>query len=253
MIIEIDEDTIIRSFREFILKSSFSLKKINSGLPDYAALNNYALLPNQAIYVFDFKNLTVAYQRNIQSILGYSEKEFTYDLLTSYFHPDEIRQYLMITKFFIQFVHSYKPDPNQVLFSLSYRIRKKDNSFIKVLRHTVVYSNDEDRNMVSNLSILTDVTDIMKDNFITYSVKGEGREVELAKMHFINFYQNDFFSKREKQLLIQLSLGRNSSEISKDFNVSKNTIDTHRRNMLHKAGCKNTMELIDFSRRNGIL
>jgi DNA-binding CsgD family transcriptional regulator len=253
MIAELDEEKIIESFRDFLSRNTSVLRHSNNTYIDYSGLNSYSLLPNQALYVFDFKNLVVPFQRNICSLLGYSENEFTYNLITSYIHPDEITQYLMITKYFIQFIQTYKPDPYKVMFSLSYRVKKKDSTFIKILRHTVNFQNDEDRNMVCNMSVLTDVTDIIRDNFITYSIKGEGKEVELAKQYFINFYKNQFFTKREQQLLFLLSQGKNSQEISKALCLSKHTIDTHRRNMIHKASCKNTLELIDFSRHNGII
>jgi DNA-binding CsgD family transcriptional regulator len=54
----------------------------------------------------------------------------------------------------------------------------------------------------------------------------------------------DFFTKREKEILSLLKLGSLSKEISCSLNISKNTVDRHRKNMLAKTGCGNTTELV---------
>ncbi|MBL4577196.1 MAG: response regulator transcription factor, partial [Flavobacteriales bacterium] len=47
--------------------------------------------------------------------------------------------------------------------------------------------------------------------------------------------------------------GFSSKQISELLFISKNTVDTHRRNMLHKSGSQNTLELVNFALKNGII
>lgn len=56
----------------------------------------------------------------------------------------------------------------------------------------------------------------------------------------------DQLSAREKEILKYLVEGKTSQEISKILYLSKNTIDTHRRNILEKTGLKSTYELIRY-------
>ena len=49
---------------------------------------------------------------------------------------------------------------------------------------------------------------------------------------------------REKEVLTQISIGNESKEISGNLNISKETVKTHRKNMLKKSGAKNMFELV---------
>ena len=54
----------------------------------------------------------------------------------------------------------------------------------------------------------------------------------------------DDLTKREKEVLALLIDGKLSKEISSILKISKQTVDTHRKNMLHKKKLGNTGELI---------
>jgi FixJ family two-component response regulator len=51
-------------------------------------------------------------------------------------------------------------------------------------------------------------------------------------------------SEREKDIVIQLKMGKTSKEIGELLAIKKNTVDTHRRRILEKTGCESTNELI---------
>lgn len=51
-------------------------------------------------------------------------------------------------------------------------------------------------------------------------------------------------SKREKEILKYVLDGNNSKEIAERLYISVNTVNTHRRNILKKTGCKSTLELL---------
>ena len=54
----------------------------------------------------------------------------------------------------------------------------------------------------------------------------------------------ELLSQREKEILQYLVDGKTSAEISDLLCISKNTVDTHRRNILEKTGLKSTSQLI---------
>lgn len=51
-------------------------------------------------------------------------------------------------------------------------------------------------------------------------------------------------SEREIQIIEGLFSGKSSKDIAIDLNISKSTVDTHRRNILKKTGFKSTSEMI---------
>lgn len=60
-------------------------------------------------------------------------------------------------------------------------------------------------------------------------------------------------SDREKEVITQLAAGLNSAEIAERLYISKNTVDTHRKNLLAKTGSKNVAELIGWAAKMGLL
>ena len=60
-------------------------------------------------------------------------------------------------------------------------------------------------------------------------------------------------SKREKEILQLIIEGKTSKEIAEQVCISKNTVDTHRRNIIEKTGKKSTAELIGFAINKGLL
>jgi two-component system LytT family response regulator len=54
-------------------------------------------------------------------------------------------------------------------------------------------------------------------------------------------------SKREKEILRHVLAGESSIEIAETLFLSINTINTHRRNILEKTGCKSVLEIIRIS------
>ena len=58
-------------------------------------------------------------------------------------------------------------------------------------------------------------------------------------------------SHREKQILELLIEGKSSKEIGNVLYISKQTVDTHRKNMIHKKNLSNTSELVCKAIRQG--
>ena len=59
-------------------------------------------------------------------------------------------------------------------------------------------------------------------------------------------------SKREFEIIKLLAQGMNSTQIGAHLYLSRHTIDTYRRKILEKTGCKNSVELIHFSKKIGL-
>lgn len=57
---------------------------------------------------------------------------------------------------------------------------------------------------------------------------------------------------REIEIIRLLASGWGSKQIGDQLNVSRHTVDTHRRNLLKKTGSKNTIELIANCAKMGL-
>jgi len=59
-------------------------------------------------------------------------------------------------------------------------------------------------------------------------------------------------TEREKEIIIYICQGKNSVEIANQMNVSKRTIEAHRRTILTKTNSRNIANLIAFAVNNGL-
>jgi len=63
----------------------------------------------------------------------------------------------------------------------------------------------------------------------------------------------NLLSKSEMKVLVLISNGNTSETIGLKLDITKSTVQTHRRNMLRKTGFKNTQQLVGWAVREGFI
>lgn len=105
-----------------------------------------------------------------------------------------------------------------------------------------------------------------------YVLKNAGKVELIAAMHTIlnnqtyisqelrhanstddSFVKSFSLTQREKEIINLLSKEKSSQEIADALFISIYTVNTHRKNILHKLGIKNTAGLIKFATDNNLL
>ncbi|MEO7802135.1 MAG: LuxR C-terminal-related transcriptional regulator, partial [Ginsengibacter sp.] len=126
------------------------------------------------------------------------------------------------------------------------RFRKKDDTYIRILYQGCMLEHDDSGRMVRTFSVHTDITYLKKEGRPVLSfigLEGEPSFIDVGGANIYHESKNDL-THREKQVLKLLIEGKLSKEISSQLKISKQTVDTHRKNMLHKKKLNNTNELI---------
>lgn len=59
-------------------------------------------------------------------------------------------------------------------------------------------------------------------------------------------------TKREREIIKLIVVGKTNSEIASTLNISTHTAQTHRKNILHKLGLSNSAELVRFAMECGL-
>ncbi len=125
---------------------------------------------------------------------------------------------------------------------------------------------------VLGLSMFNDreyISDILKAGARGYILKNTGKETllnairslqaggnflaeEVSKTLLNSFIKNPGFSEvveklsdREKEVLGCIASGLTTHEIAEQLFISKNTVETHRKNLLYKLKARNTAELVN--------
>lgn len=133
------------------------------------------------------------------------------------------------------------------------RYRKKNGEYVRILYQGVLIEHDEKGRLLRSLGVHTDITYLKQEGKPLLSFIGMDNEPSYVDVGLNNPFieSKQGLTKREKQVLALLIEGKLSKEISRILNISKQTVDTHRKNMLHKNNLSNTGELIGKAIRFG--
>ncbi|WP_428069943.1 response regulator transcription factor [Chryseobacterium gambrini] len=127
---------------------------------------------------------------------------------------------------------------------------KKENEFIKI----VVLSSINSSNLIARL-LLNNVdgflsksasqTEIGKCiNYVNNNKKYVCKNFESDVMQYLLLKENNIFSQRELEIIELIKQGKSIKDKAKILSLSENTVITHRRNIMQKAGVKFVTELL---------
>ncbi len=183
----------------------------------------------------------------IVDVLGYRSDEINALFFLDRIHPDDKRYFLnsenKLTEFLKQLPlekrGSYKVQHD-------YRIKAKDNKYIRLL-HQILPIDYDENNYYRSLVLHTDITHIKPEGAPCFSIIGLDEEpsyytIQEDTKTFTKSY--DLFTRRERDILKQIVEGRNSKEIANELYLSLHTVNAHRKNILSKAECKSPIELV---------
>jgi len=135
-----------------------------------------------------------------------------------------------------------------------YRIRKSDNTWIRVEEQHRILETDPYGNIWLALSIV----DVSPDQDIDAPMRSRLLHQKTGEVH--NFYSMNgkpfsltILTAREKQVLDLLSKGYISKQIAASLNLSVHTVNTHRQNIIGKMGVTNIAEAIRNASKLGLL
>lgn len=207
---------------------------------------------NQFVYAMSYFSDELIYLSDgVEKLLGYKPEEirtisFFYDLI----HPDDVEQVKELT---IQGINAVSVedgiDPLEHVFHISYRMRRSDGTYIHVQRQTGMLTRDEEHEMLTSFGIFTDITHLKNSEEVLALMSGP----DIPNYRFESEEESNApkFTKREKEIIDKLSMGMSSEEIASELFISINTVNTHRRNILRKAGVKNSTGLMRYIFNNG--
>jgi DNA-binding CsgD family transcriptional regulator len=206
-------------------------------------------------FVFNFKTLMFdMVSKEVETILGYHPSEITIPFIMEKLHPEDQPWFLSfenkIVEFFSQ-LHKEKLMKYKVRYD--FRIRKKDGNYLRILHQVIVAEHDENGRAFRTLGIHSDITYLKQEGIPVLSFIGLEGEPSFLDINVNNIFieSKEVLTPREKEIVSLLIEGKLSKEISDILNISKQTVDSHRKNMLRKNNLTNTVELIGKAIRFG--
>ena len=219
----------------------------------------------QIIYVTDYTEHKYLYiEPKFQRLLGY-DQEISPDVASKHFPQLWNRNDFKIfnEKIFpetVYFLKQYSVSDYPVFsFSFNYRVKAKDGKDHTLLQRSTYFSDPEDGNALAAVGSIVDITNYKTDSSIIHTVEKIDREnsttskVPLFKSVYYPDKTESVLSKRELEILAAIYEGKSSKQIADKFFVSINTVNNHRKNMLHKTDTNNCPELLHYALQHGLL
>lgn len=243
-------------WNEFLDSASTLLNKLS--LEDNRSINDYIDLKLPTYYfIFDCIDSQIITSSNeMSSVLGYKAEDFNIELFFNKIHPEDKDTFIKHEHLALEFCLSLNIEQQKHYKIIhDFRIMKQNGEYIRVLQQTGAYEIN-DSAVLKTIIQHIDIT----------NVKGN----ELMELHFIGLHgQPSYyniedkadiqkqaaikFTKRELIILRLLDQGKTSEHIANELFISIHTVRTHRKNILQKAGCENTIDLLKMVKKLKLL
>lgn len=221
----------------------------------YKKLWNYFLLGDSYYFILNHNSLACdIVSQEVENILGYHPSEFNMQFLNDRIHPEDHPWFLTFGARTIEFF-SQLPQDKLMKYKVRHdmRFRKKNGDYARMLYQGVMIEHDESGRILRTLGVHTDISHLKQEGRPVLSFIGMDGEPSYLDVGARNIFieSKEELTGREKQVLTLLIKGKVSKEIGSILHISKQTVDTHRRNMLRKNNLSNTIELIGKAIRCG--
>ena len=209
--------------------------------------NTYPLSANQALYVLSLKSSELIYQRNVLTLLGYHEQEFTFESPFDLIHEKDFPIVMDIIKNTLAFSREHGL-PEESVLCITYRMLKKDGTYIKVQRLSGICPNPKSHSLQCNYSILQDISYMGMSPDVQWDWNSPGLN-KGAYLNAIKIEPVENLTKRENEVMELILEGIDGYTIAEELGISYNTVKTHRKNIFQKTGCNSALELMHYIRK----
>jgi len=211
-------------------------------------------------YIFDFANRKFVYVGgNLKETLGAELENLSVEEYTERFHPNDMRHFLHCEEIAAHFLFHLIDKEERQEYKVSYQIRLKDKNgeYGLYLRQSIAISLDEDYKFIYVFTNNSDISHITKTNNRTVSflhINGGKSYYGISNVEDLEEQPTKSkISNREMEILRLVSEGYSSKEIGEYLHISRDTVRTHRRNILNKTKFKNLTQAVTHYVREGLL
>jgi hypothetical protein len=234
--------------------SSVGFKGIDRRDPLILSLEEMANNNNQFYLVFDMLHMKNVFTSmgSIQ-MLGIKPEELTSFHFKEATHPDDLKRHeLGLAKLFKIAHELYITKTGYKLISESFRLRNVTGNYSNHLIQCLFFYCPNPWNTVYLLHVSTDISWYKKIKHGFHYYLGD----DLSYFRYPDekmLMEGNIFSKREFEIIKLIHKGLSSEQIAEKLFLSKNTVNTHRKNILDKSGKEHMSDLIYYLQESGLI
>jgi len=168
-------------------------------------------------------------------------------------HPDEMNRNILGRSILLKLAHElYLVEQGYKVLSTNFMMKNAEGKYDNVLMQFYIYYSTIPYKSVFVLKVHTNINWFKKHKRGYHYYLGD----DLSNFRFPDnelLRNGNVFSRREFDILQLIEKGHSSEQIAEKLFISTNTVNTHRRNILHKFGKVQMSELIHDLKEKGIL
>ena len=212
-------------------------------------------------YIVDFFDMKIKYMNSmVKEIHGLDPEKTSFQDILDQIHPDDMAFVAKAEAIIWDMLYKTLGNERNKKYKMSYCFRfRTSNGLYQLFNHqSIILTTDEKGGMAKSLNIHTNISHLTSKN--NYQVSAIGM---FGEPSYLNICMKDniplpqvtkpFFSKREMEIIRLMSEGFTNREIADKLFIAHNTVKNHRKNILHKAGCKNLGQLITKCITEGLI
>ncbi len=210
----------------------------------------YDAIENRPTYILDLYTCDFFFvSERYLNLLGYNpDRTIDFNFFMDAIHPDDYWITTHATAAFLSFLDDKKPEERfGYKFLSDFRLRMPTGEYVRVVEQMIVLQTDSK----GNPWLVMAICDLSPNQNIKTPSSGKiistitGTMVKPIGEHKMQ-NPSENITKREKEILLLISKGFASKQIADKLQISINTVNNHRRNILSKTGCLNTFEAIKY-------
>jgi DNA-binding CsgD family transcriptional regulator len=210
-----------------------------------------------SFFIMDFYDMSISHiSDSVYEMHGLHPGALTINDVLSTLHPEDIGFVIkaedFLTSFFVNKVGREKLMRYKI--SYNYRVKVKDGTYVLFNHQALMLTLDDTGGFGKSLIINTRIDHLGK--MPNYKVSLIGLQGEPSFMNLSIDGDEEApvsFSKREIDIIKNIAEGLNSTEIAEKLFIAESTVKKHRKNILEKADCKNTAQLIKTCILQGLI
>ena len=240
------------NFHTFVENVREELQDFEPSISLPGNLHESMLSYGQAFYEANWLDSCLDQAAGFKELLGYEDVDMTLkDVMSDLIHPDHRYKVNRIVEGIIHFGISHELKLGGLVL-VSYKMRKADGTYIKILRTSRVGKISYESKLITNYSLLMDVTGFDKSDGVEWDIRVPGYDLTEMKASVDKLIRPQL-TEREREIILLIDLGSRNKDIADRLFISEHTVKSHRKNLFSKFGVTSVMELLKKAREEGIV
>ncbi|RQO30027.1 helix-turn-helix transcriptional regulator [Taibaiella sp. KBW10] len=229
----------------------------NHGLSFSDLTNSIASTGPFYCYIIDFYDMSLSHiSASLYEMHGFYPEQTSFNAILEAIHPDDIDFVIKAEDYAANFyLHQVGWEKMlQYKSSYNFRIRLQNDQYVLINHQSLMLTLDDKKGYGKSLNIHTRIDHLSSTPNYKISFIGLNEEPSYMDLNIEAYADRPVsFSKREIDIIKNIAEGLSSMEIAQKLFIAESTVKKHRKNILDKADCSNTAQLVKTCALQGLI